>query len=47
MKDMRIALISILLAFLPVVRDAAPVVKVRTGIEVLEGRGFEGLEGII
>ena len=42
---MRIALISILLAFLPVVLDAAPVVKVRTGIEVLEGRGFEGLEG--
>ena len=45
MKDMRTALISILLAFLPAVLDAAPAVKVRTGIEVLEGRGFEGLEG--
>ena len=42
---MRTVLISILLAFMPVVLDAVPAVKVRTGIEVLEGRGFEGLEG--
>ena len=45
MKDMRTALISILLAFLPAVLDAAPAVKVRTGIELLEAPGLEGHEG--